>query len=1214
MAKNDKVDIKKKPTLNVSGLKAPARSQTSTNQVFTAEWTYPKKAFAESNEARFEGVIVEWAVDYDDSSSKATKGKTERVTGAVKSRRTYKVLKGSDKTKATLSLPRNQYYPCTSGKTQTYIKTYIVVKKQGKTVTKKKKGGEWTLAYTDAPSLTLKELNMRIKKGIIVTMSSLVKGSDSPIGKVFYISKKKAAEQVKITKRNPVLCGVGVRVQGWNSKTPTKKKGKTATQKTVLWNESAPTQAGYFSFSIPQKPSSGGTSVGDGAASHKVTITVNDHNDNDNKGDTGTNAYERYDSTFKAFVTTGLYNSSGTFVNSKRTSLLAENKLQTSMTWTRLPNDDIGGVRNVPSLQPNEYLYYDVEVVNRGIRGNSSNTPSASSPTASVLIATPHNVSISGIVKRGAVYEISFKRTAGNAGRRLTSKYTLQRLYNYRPDQTGYDQPVDDWSDSQWEAAAEKASSWTDVAVLGHSGNKNWDTQTFTDLVTNADPQPFRRTYYRVVASNDIDGIRDVESKPKPVPGFLRIPSAKDEKVDILACSSAENGNAIQAVVVFNKSTYIRYEIEVGAEFPQGENFYTWNDNTGQFVKTSDTTAKANTTYYVNTGYVNSNGTEMSWDTFENAWQSSQLPSTYDFKDQQMEGYVFPVTAEAKAANVALNTEKAVIGWKYTTYYIRGIQPSTKYYIKARRFLKDTETRETDSYGGYSDYTDEAGNAITVETKATPTEVKLTAPTRLVEGKDLSVAWTYDSNDVQKGYQLLAYQNKPDEERGIPAGVSRTLFETGTKEDSAPYAVVPWANVEQCLVGTEGAKEHLFTAVRMFTEEGSWSKESEVQETRIVRAPRASLSQIPPVEQQPLRITIGTDDNQCSAVLRVVAHQQMGWGPLGADNVAEGSIVYSTKLVKPLWTEGELDDGTKWYFRNVDFPDDLALKDLGEYTIEYTAVNDEFDLDSDTVDEDGNVVKQTADFSVKFRERPTVPPFYVVADPVDEDHSGYARISIMDMPGENLGCVVDLYRVTPDGAYLVHEGLSDWRNATLIDKLPPYSRHEPCVYRLAIRSANGVVEWDDRSYAMPGYSVRFDWGDPENEEKGQYAHLTLPYNLKWSDSWTKNSRVELHLDGTYSGYWRGGVDHKNTLSTELVKLTGAEQVARVRALAQFTGPVMVRLPNGCAFAADVQVSNLDVSYDSLTIAASFSAHEIRLPEKFAQGATSAETGLYVPLA
>lgn len=1221
-----KVDVKRAPTLNVSGLKAPTRGETSSDLTFTAKWKYPKKAFDGKNEARFEGVMVEWIIDYDSGSSSATKGKNETVKGTRASRKVQRVFTGEKKTEDTLKISRAEYYPCTSGKTHTAVRIFQVVAKKGKKKTQYLKGKKkWRLQYTEVSSMNLSLLNDKIKRKEIQSQAQLEKSAKdkSPVGKYFYVSKTKSTWIKKITAKNPKLYGIGVRVQGWNSKTPTKKKfiknkkwqtPAKATKNNVQWNEAAPTQAGYYSFSLPHSPAPKGPTIEGSGTNRKVSFPVNDHDDAKNKGDDGTNAAERYDSQYDIYYEKGLYDSSGAFKTTAKTKLknYPKSTVVKEMTFQVTPQDVLGNGRNIESFQLDEYLKYYLEIKNRGVRGDTG------VEKKDYLIACPHNVSIQSVEPKGAVYEIKFKRTSGKRGNRKTNTYTLQRLYNYRPeaDVTISSLPVDDWGDEEWIKAANKESdqAWTDVAVVGH--NSSYSTQTFTDRITNATPKPFRRTYYRVVAANNIDQIQTVVSSAYVVPGYLKIPSAKDEKVDIRACSSAENGNAIQAIVVFNKSRYDKLTVAAGAAFADKDNTYEFQSNTGLYVKTSDTTAQANKTYYFDRGYDNSNGTEMTWDTFEYAWQSSQQPSAYDFKDDQMEGLMFPVTNEAKSASPALKSEKVPLGWMYTTYYIRGVQPYTKYYIKARRFLKDTETRETDSYGGYSDYTDESGeNIITVETKSKPYEVKLWAPERLVEGRDFSVSWVYDLDEVQKGYQLLAYQNKPDAENGIPAGNSRTLFETGTKEDSAPYAVVPWVNVVDCLMGTEGAKEHLFTAVRVYTEDGQWSQESEIQETRIVRPPKASLSPIPDVDQQGFGITLGTDDNQSSIVLRLVAHQLMGWGPQGADNLAEGAIIYSTKIVKPAWTlaPDPLDDGTSWYYVNFDFPTGLALKDGGSYTIEYTAVNDEYDLDSDTVDEEGNVVKQTVDFSVKFADDIIVPQFYVVADPIDEEHSGYVRVSIMDTPGLNEGCVADLYRVTPDGSYLVYEGLTEWRNATLVDRLPPYSRHESCIYRLALRSPNGAVEWDDRSYAMPGYSVRFDWGDPQSEEQGQYSHLTLPYNLKWSDSWTKNSRVDLHLDGTYNGYWRGGVDHKNTLSTELVKLTGADQVARVRALAQFAGPVMVRLPNGCAFAADVQVSNLDVSYDSLTITASFSAQEIRLPERFAQEVVDFENGLYVPM-
>ena len=170
-----------------------------------------------------------------------------------------------------------------------------------------------------------------------------------------------------------------------------------------------------------------------------------------------------------------------------------------------------------------------------------------------------------------------------------------------------------------------------------------------------------------------------------------------------------------------------------------------------------------------------------------------------------------------------------------------------------------------------------------------------------------------------------------------------------------------------------------------------------------------------------------------------------------------------------------------------------------------------------------------------------------------------------------------------------------------------------CRYRVALRSPNADTQWSDRAYSMNGYCIRFDWGGFGEETSGEFNHLVLPYNIKWTDSWSKNSRVELHLNGAYVGYWRGGVDRKNTMSTEIVRFQGADQVARVRALAQYSGPVLVRLPDGCVFTADVQVSNLDSSFDKQTIAASFSAQEIMMDSTFSTASVIVEKGLYKPL-
>lgn len=1173
MAKNSKVDIKKKPTVAVKSLGKPKRSESGSNIVFTASWDYPDAAFSEKSDSRFQGVIVKWIIDFDMGSTKVKKNRTKKASlSNTKQRLEFtQRYSGKDQKSASYELPRGYYYPNVAS-VKGFVKVYRVT--AAKWLEKKSKWKITGKAYV--MGVPLDELNRSATAKGIYSRDALVKLSKTTAGgikgRLFYISKSPTNKDEFYTESEgkPVVDGVGVQIQGWNSRSSfspytvgtgnNKKAATVADKKHVLWTAGVPVAETYFDFTQPPRPVFGVPTIGGMNDSYIVKFPITADNDD------GTVPAERYQSRVRMYKETGFYDSydSNVLRLSGPANILGGNegeaKLDQAFTPSRYPQDDMPSGRNgVQTLRADEFIKYTTYADNQGISGDSAVDKNGNDAYSSFLIARPHDVSIVNVVEQGSYYRITFSISGDNA-RRKTTGYRLERLYDFRPEPQGDALPVDDWTEAQWDKAAAEASdsSWVNTELtLGHRNEVR--TQAFTELILKAKPSPFRRTYYRVVPFNDIEGLAGVPSAPVVAPGFLSIPSAINQKAKILSCSSAENGNSIMAVVAFNKT------------------------------KNSS-------------GFYNSNGTEMSWDTFAHAWQSSHLPSSHDFKDDTVSPIL--VTSERKAdESLKKFLAGAELNWCYATYYLRDVQPSEKYYVKARRFLKDTETRETDSYGDYAEYSQ--NNALaTIEVKAAPTKVKLEVPERLVEGKDLSVSWSYDSVSEQKAYQLSWLT-------GTGLAAFDKAQELLQKEDSAPYAVVPWSSVEPVLVGAEGTKDHLYLAVRMCVEEGNWSDFSEAKAVKIVRPPKASLGQMATVQAIPFTNTFGTDDPKCSIVVRIVADQLSDWGPTGRDDLAEGSIAYTAKVQNVPWREIELDDGTKWYWYDHLF-ENVPLRNGARYTMEYTAINDELDLSSDTVDVEGNIVKQTTSFNVSYPDEMTLPEFYVVADPVDDEHRGFAYISIPDTPDLNQGCVAELYRVTPSGAYLVKDKIDSWRNATIIDRTPPYSRNEPCTYRLALRSSNGIVNWKDRSYAMPGYSIRFDWGDSEDEKRGSYTHLTIPYNLKWSDSWTKNSRVDLHLDGTYNGYWRGGVDHKNNLSTELVKLTGADQVARVIALAKYAGPVTVRLPNGSAFYADVQVNNLDVSYDSLVITASFSAQEIRPSRSVLERDVTVTNGLYKP--
>ena len=1177
--KNKKVDIKNKPKLAVSGLAKPARQASGNKVTFYSGWKYPNKCFAETQSDRFQGVLIKWVLDYDDQDTAATnakkkytektkvknkagqevtktitkKVKTGSLSGVKKSEVYYRTKTGANATEAAIAFERSKYYP--AGKTT--LKTVKVFKVVSAKYDDAKK--KWTITSGKyAKTMTLPDLNAAEKNGSVVSRNVLLKKAktDKIKGKLYYMSKTKAKYTGTKKINAPKLYGVGITLQGWNSKSVST-NGKATTKNNVGWDAKVPSQAAYVSFAPPAPPKISRSVAGE-ASSHTLTFSV------DASADDGTSVKERYDSKYTLQVEKGYYDSNRKWKHSKMSTISGfSNVAETKKTFniSRNPNSDMPDGRTLLSLDLNEYLRYHLTIYNRGFAGNGAKTEEGKEAGQTwFTYARPDTPSIKSVDETGNRCVIKFERISANYTR-YTTKYTLQRLANYRPTGAGYDVPVDDWSTDQWREAAERDSGWTDVYSIGTGELRN-NAAFFTDVAYAHRTDPFKRTYYRVKASNDIYGFDDEYSTAMVVPGFWEIPSAASQEAKILSVTSEQDGLALKAIVAFKKT-----------KTPQGA--------------------------------VKSNGTELSWDTVTYAWQSTTPPSTYDFKDSIYNYYA--VTNDAKAAHkvlapVPVTTNKE---WFYSTYYIRGVTQNEKYYIKARRFLKDTESRETESYGSYADYSID-GAVATVTATSLPKDVKLSVPERLIYGKDLSVTWTYDSDETQKSYELMWLQGTGDNAAANAKPLS-------TAEDSAPYCVVKWDLVKDKIFGAsltateKSGLGNIYLAVRVTTDGGT-SNLSEIKTVPVAIPPAGSISCSATLTAQPLVVTLGTNDPAASAIVRIVSNQVTDWGPFGADNQADGAIIHTTKFT-PAWQQ-HIEDGKTWYFTNYSVPI-CDLRDNGSYTIEYTAVIDDTGLDSDTVNEQGEVVKQTATFSVNYEDVVTVPSFYAVADPLDIEHGGAVRISILDIAG-NANCVADLYRVTPDGVHLLQGGIEDWRNSTIIDPFPPYSRHEPCTYRLALRSANGVREWDDCSYAIPGYSVRFDWGEKESEAEGVYTHLTLPYNLKWSDSWTKNSRVDLHLDGTYAGYWRQGVDHKNTLSTELVKLTGVEQVARVIALAKHSGPVLVRLPNGCEFAADVQVSNLDVSYDSLTVAASFSAQEIRMPAKFTSDAATVSRGLYVP--
>lgn len=117
--------------------------------------------------------------------------------------------------------------------------------------------------------------------------------------------------------------------------------------------------------------------------------------------------------------------------------------------------------------------------------------------------------------------------------------------------------------------------------------------------------------------------------------------------------------------------------------------------------------------------------------------------------------------------------------------------------------------------------------------------------------------------------------------------------------------------------------------------------------------------------------------------------------------------------------------------------------------------------------------------------------------------------------------------------------------------------------------------------------MRFDWSG---------GSLELPYNISIGDSYTKDVEIRAHMDGSNDAYWNENITRTGSLSSDLIRLSQQEDIDLARALARYAGAVFVRTPDGSAYEADVQVS--DMSTEGILTAIAIDATEIGLTQEF----------------
>ena len=385
---------------------------------------------------------------------------------------------------------------------------------------------------------------------------------------------------------------------------------------------------------------------------------------------------------------------------------------------------------------------------------------------------------------------------------------------------------------------------------------------------------------------------------------------------------------------------------------------------------------------------------------------------------------------------------------------------------------------------------------------------------------------------------------------------------------------------------TIGSTQVSYERLQTFAENGSLSFTvqastgsawvvSEKKIVGLIDSPILELDAPETMTAQPYTFTANSN-RACDLTVIVKSDGISGQFPQGVEYQLEGDTVHSDVYI-PEWTPTQ--DG---FTADITLPAGLDFWDTGKYTMTVTGTDRGTGLTSE---------KQTAHFSVAWDHQAPDPTDFVTITPINETdkdgvHHIAAQIALTPPTGSAETDVYDIYRMDNENPQLI--GADFPLDVTTTDEYAPFSDSDEVSYRIAIRTADGDVDFSDVSYTSEFKSLRLDWAE---------GYLELPYGISIGDSYKKDVDIRKHMDGTYDGYWNEGVERKGSLSTSIIKIVQPDDITKSRMLARYAGPVFVRTPNGSAYEAHVEVTDLSVKNRDVT-AISLDCTEIGLTREF----------------
>ena len=536
--------------------------------------------------------------------------------------------------------------------------------------------------------------------------------------------------------------------------------------------------------------------------------------------------------------------------------------------------------------------------------------------------------------------------------------------------------------------------------------------------------------------------------------------------------------------------------------------------------------------------WTDANGVELSWSDHDDAWESTDEPTTYTVENQR-----------ASAWNV------------------HGLEVGT-WYFRIRLFKMDADSVV---YGTYSDIK-------SIKLASTPeTPVLTVSPSMVLQSEKITCYWAFTATDGDEQIQadiceatvtsagVVTYGN-------VVARANNELFKTLSIAD------LGWA---------EGTKHYL--AVKVVTASGetsnNWSVPKPIQVVSPMTASidSTSLSEITIVDDAAQSIS----HTQLSLTAMPLSVSASGAGEGGImtyiierasdyhlDRPDESTIVgfqgETVALIKK--TAENTNDSAASYDVSIGNDDLIGYLDDGA----------SYNLIAIAQDSDGRTASAMLNFEVHWSHKAVAPAATIE---VDEDRMAVYITPTQPVSGYVSGDTCDVYRLSVDKPELILEDATF--GTKYVDPYPTFGNMGG--HRIVYKTGNRDYITSANDFAWTDYDIRtgdilnifatvIDFGDDR---------VVLPYDLSLSNRWTKDFTTTKYLGGSIEGDWNPAVERAGTVTTRLTIEYDSDTIEAMRRLATYPGVCHVRTPDGSSFSANVNVTE-DREEKKINMIASFS--------------------------